>query len=886
MRNVFKQRIRRARLEALEPRDLLSVVPLGHPEPIVTPDHARPTSMLTADFDLDGDVDLLAETAEGVVYFRNLDGRGDFQLVQVPGVSGADFAADLDSDGDTDLIHVGVDYTITTYLNNGQAQFIVASQSGARLPFVGAQVSDVDGDGDLDLAGFGRWSWNPLFVWFENDGAGHLLEAASRVERDPSERLSSSDSRVLADLDADGDVDLLRTTRRNGNRVIFYENTGSEFLAGRELLMVPGQAETILPPTDLDKDGDADLMFGRAWGPAIVYWNNLAHNSPSPSDFASVMDDFPYGPEGSRWLVDVDSDGDDDLVAQSYRGDLQWYENDAARFGAPRPVAKFTDYSELSLVDVDGDGDLDVAAATASSDSVAWYENDGLKFEPHVLIEGEFDAISKVVPADLDADGDLDLVTLDRRGIVWHQNMGDGTFSGQRIVAGEVNDLDVGELDQDGRGLLDVVYATDSETVAMLSEGWSQSPRTVVLGSGAHKLQIASINGDHENDVVTATKDGLLTAYESYQGIPTVAAFSQPVQFYLARGNLSDFDIGDIDGDGDVDLVASSVYVEPLGRPEDGYTYIYLLETVGQYFDFPTTLFSWNIGDDGAFGIRWVEIGDVNADGANDLLWSGEPYEDRPTLAGVEFGADGLVETYVIDVEDKFEDILGQDLEYYPGEVELVDVNRDGRPEVFSRGGHGFLYEFRDDGSVTREEFYEIRVTANTDGAVTVGNGYPYPGLRYFGDFDGDGDVDVVVANDNRIDLLRNLQERVDLDKSGQIDARDVDLVWAAIQSGDPDPRIDLNEDGQVDERDGTHLLVNSLRRSIADVNLDGVFNRLDLVSVMQAGKYGSDDAATWSQGDWNMDGRFDMLDLVLALQTDSYVVSRLTQAFDSPPST
>ncbi len=218
---------------------------------------------------------------------------------------------------------------------------------------------------------------------------------------------------------------------------------------------------------------------------------------------------------------------------------------------------------------------------------------------------------------------------------------------------------------------------------AMLNEGWSQPPRTVVLGSGTHRLQIANINGDGENDVVTATNDGLLTAYESSLHSP-LFAIPQPVQFYLVRG-LVDFDI---DGDGDVDLVATSTYEPLLGFPPDEYSYIYLLETTRQYFDSPSTLLSWNIGDDSPYGIWRVEIGDVNADGANDLLWSGEPREDEPTLAWAEFGADGLLETHVIDVDEKFEDIYGQDaVSYGVGEVELLDLNQDGRPEVFSRGG-------------------------------------------------------------------------------------------------------------------------------------------------------------------------------------------------------
>jgi len=60
----------------------------------------------------------------------------------------------------------------------------------------------------------------------------------------------------------------------------------------------------------------------------------------------------------------------------------------------------------------------------------------------------------------------------------------------------------------------------------------------------------------------------------------------------------------------------------------------------------------------------------------------------------------------------------------------------------------------------------------------------------------------------------------------------------------------------------------------VGDTNEDGRFNQLDLVQVLQAGKYNTGQPATFSEGDWNGDGLFDPLDLVTALQTGSYLGS------------
>lgn len=65
-------------------------------------------------------------------------------------------------------------------------------------------------------------------------------------------------------------------------------------------------------------------------------------------------------------------------------------------------------------------------------------------------------------------------------------------------------------------------------------------------------------------------------------------------------------------------------------------------------------------------------------------------------------------------------------------------------------------------------------------------------------------------------------------------------------------------------------VTVGGVPRLAGDANLDGQFDQLDLVDVLQAGKFMTGQPASWSEGDWNGDERFDQLDLVLALQSES----------------
>jgi hypothetical protein len=59
---------------------------------------------------------------------------------------------------------------------------------------------------------------------------------------------------------------------------------------------------------------------------------------------------------------------------------------------------------------------------------------------------------------------------------------------------------------------------------------------------------------------------------------------------------------------------------------------------------------------------------------------------------------------------------------------------------------------------------------------------------------------------------------------------------------------------------------------SPGDANLDGRFDWRDIVALLVAAKYNSDETATWREGDFNDDGRFNQLDIVAALQTGAYL--------------
>ena len=99
----------------------------------------------------------------------------------------------------------------------------------------------------------------------------------------------------------------------------------------------------------------------------------------------------------------------------------------------------------------------------------------------------------------------------------------------------------------------------------------------------------------------------------------------------------------------------------------------------------------------------------------------------------------------------------------------------------------------------------------------------------------------------------------------------DLEILTHNVALGSTADRIDLNGDVNVDFAD-LHFWVTDLKDTwIGDANLDGEFNSGDFVQVFSAGKYETDEFATWSEGDWNADERFDSGDFVAAFANGGY---------------
>ena len=202
------------------------------------------------------------------------DGAGGFtdasdQVFYLGNVPVAVAIGDVDTDGDPDIV-VGTDFTwIFLLLNDGQASFTDASDllpAGTGPGFTLYTIlGDVDADGDLDLA-FGRSSFSGGVTnhLFLGDGTGTFADATSQVAQHPKD----GEVYLFADVDGDRDLDLVGPERLQLND---GAGTFTETPTGYPELP-PGTFQTELHAVDLDRDGDVDLVAARA-GQDVAWLN-------------------------------------------------------------------------------------------------------------------------------------------------------------------------------------------------------------------------------------------------------------------------------------------------------------------------------------------------------------------------------------------------------------------------------------------------------------------------------------------------------------------------------------------------------------------------------------------------------------------------------------
>jgi VCBS repeat protein/fibronectin type III domain protein len=318
--------------------------------------------------------------------------------------------------------------------------------------------------------------------------------------------------------------------------------------------------------TDLDEDGDVDVLGAAFAGNAISWWEN--------SDDGTTWTEHGIATSfsGAMRVVEADIDGDThpDVVATAYVGDaIYWWKNtagDASAWDAVVVDSSVTEAGGLCVGDFDGNDDLDIAATSIVSPFVSWWNNtagDGSVWT-RVAVSTTFGLSYGIHAANVDGDGDIDLIGASQlnQDISWFENTaGDGSAWTERVVSADFSGpFSVLGVDLDGDDDVDILGAG--------AAGYTWWENTLGDGSlweahqigGSHSIpsgevHAADMDGDGDMDVLgnggsiifgvhwweNLTGDG--SAWEEHSIGPSA--------------NGCAVHAGDLDGDGDVDIIRS-----------------------------------------------------------------------------------------------------------------------------------------------------------------------------------------------------------------------------------------------------------------------------------------------------------------------------------------
>ncbi len=385
-----------AAVHFLEPR------PIGEP---IEDTPQRIAHVAVVDLDQDGRLDVLVcDGNQGAITWIRQEADGTFRETTIADSLPAPArvsASDIDGDGDLDLL-VAVMGTIAPnnntigavvlLENDGAQRFVrhVLAERVARVTDI--QTGDFDGDGDVDLVVGQFGYYDGEIRWMENRGGWRfdshvLLDLAGTIHT------------PVGDLDGDGDLDIAAVVSQQWEEIYVFENDG---LGRFQRQLVYGSTNddfgsSGLSLADLDLDGDLDMLYTN--GDAFDY------SSPGPRPWHGVqwlenrgglefeyhrIGDFPGAFSGTA--VDADRDGDMDVFVVSAFNDwddpdahsLGWFENDGSmRFTYHDLASAPTHLVTLTSADLDGDGWTDFVTGGMHvyppfdrMSRVTWWKND------------------------------------------------------------------------------------------------------------------------------------------------------------------------------------------------------------------------------------------------------------------------------------------------------------------------------------------------------------------------------------------------------------------------------------------------------------------------------------------------------------------------------
>lgn len=467
------------------------------------------------------------------------------------------------------------------------------------------QFADNDNDGDLDLFIYDK---DTTLNFYRNEG--NSTAPLFRLNTTRYQNLNVRNWFKFADLDGDGDQDML--CGGDSQRVRYYKNIGTignpnfslQFYGVKTDVGDYMGSESASVPTivDIDGDGDLDFITGSSTG-ELTYFQNIG--TPQnfnfkfiTSRFANILiiggaDELRHG-ASSIIFGDIDGDNDKDLFWGDLFGlsiyyikntgtaqNFQWTQIDT---NSPPPNYYFSGgFNMPGVYDIDGDNKNDffigVLIGSKTINNLVYYRNTGpvnapafTKITDNFILSADIGSYSSPAFSDIDNDGDKDMFIGCDRSVGFYRNTGSATIPEFTLVTDSlplnVNNFNyapaLGDLDGDGKkdmvlgyyALAKLRYYRNTGTLANPVFTYTASQMDTMNLSQSSSPCLADLDNDGDLDILAGNSGGKLTYYRN-NGTASAFNFQFITNNYssITVGNDATPNLGDLDGDGDIDLL-------------------------------------------------------------------------------------------------------------------------------------------------------------------------------------------------------------------------------------------------------------------------------------------------------------------------------------------
>jgi hypothetical protein len=690
----------------------------------------------------------------------------------------ASLILDVDLDGVMDFVVTERTETpsVLWYRRNGNGwEKYVVDNTRLRIE-AGGDFFDIDGDGDLDISFAGDASSNQVW-WWENPYPNYQPDQPWIRREIKNHGSNKHHDQIFGDFDHDGEMELVFWNQ--GEASLFLaeipSNKDQEPWDMTPIFTYSSGNYEGLAKADVDMDGKADIVGGGHWfkhvqgsqfevnviDPGQTFTRAAAGQLKADgwSEVVFVAGDGSgrlkwYEHDGANWighdLLGFDADHGHSLAIQDVNGDQNldifcaemrlnggnedahmwmFYGDGQGSFEA-KVIAEGFGNHESKLGDLDGDGDMDILGKPYNWETPRldiWLNASGLsldRWERHVIDPEKPWKSLFITAADIDSDGWKDILT----GGWWYRNPGDPGGVWTRMTIGSPLNNMAAVFDLDGDGDPDVLGTSGKGSDANAKFVWARNEGAgnftimdnIPDGQGDF-LQGVAINRFNSGEPLRIA----LSWHQAGQGVQMLTLPLNPVMDAWSWERITmtsqdeDLSAGDMDGDGDYDLLMGTKWLcndgaswsehtlssssEPPDRNQladinndgrlDALVGFEAVSTLGKliWYEQPTSpTGSWIehlIAE--VIGPMSLDVGDLDADGDLDVV-VGEHHLADPASAGlyVYENLDGIGEEWaqhVVYVGD----------EHHDG-AQIADIEGDGDLDILSIGwGHTnvLLYE-------------------------------------------------------------------------------------------------------------------------------------------------------------------------------------------------